>query len=59
MTNESLDSLSLADLRELAKEKDIKGISKLKKSELIALLSETPSPQPEKKQEQMTTGILE
>ena len=61
MTKEQLDSLSLAQLKELAKEKDIKGISKLKKQELITLLSQSdqPTSQPNPKQEKMTTGILE
>ena len=37
---EELENLSLSDLKELAKNKDIKNISKLKKEELIKLLSE-------------------
>lgn len=62
MNQDNLDSLSLAELKELAKEKDIKGISKLKKNELIQLLSsssEEPKPTPTVKDEKMTTGILE
>ena len=35
-----LEALSLAELKEIAKEKDVKNISKLKKDELIQALSE-------------------
>ena len=36
----NLEELSLAELKEIAKEKEIKNISKLKKDELIEVLSE-------------------
>ena len=38
---ENLEALSLAELKEIAKEKEIKNISKLKKDELIQALSES------------------
>ncbi|MDD5865814.1 MAG: Rho termination factor N-terminal domain-containing protein [bacterium] len=37
-TDVNLDSLSLAELRDMAKEKEIKGYSTLKKAELIEKL---------------------
>ena len=36
---ENLEELTLTELKEIAKEKEIKNISKLKKEELIELLS--------------------
>ncbi|MBP3870391.1 MAG: transcription termination factor Rho [Faecalicoccus sp.] len=61
MTKEQLENLSLAELRDLAKEKDIKGISSKRKSELVELLVEPePEPQPEiQKPNDMAFGILE
>ena len=59
MNNDQYDSLSLAQLKEMAKEKKLTGISKLKKSELISLLQSQPNSQPTSKNEQMTTGILQ
>lgn len=38
--SDTLASLSVAELREMAKKRDIKGISKMKKAELLAILSE-------------------
>ena len=37
---ENLETLSLAELKEIAKEKEIKNISKFKKEELIQILSQ-------------------
>ena len=41
----NLEELTLAELKEIAKEKEIKNISKLKKEELIEILSENNNKQ--------------
>ena len=49
-----LEHMTLLELRNLAKEQNIKNISKLKKDELIVLLkqvAETSKPQQEEKEE--------
>lgn len=61
MTKEQLENMSLMELRELAKEKDIKGLSTKRKSELVELLAE-PEAEPEpviQKPNDMAVGILE
>ena len=40
---ENIENLSLSELKEIAKNKEIKNVSKLKKEELIKLLSEEDS----------------
>lgn len=66
MTQEQYEALSLKELKTIAKEKELKGISALKKSELIQILlenqkEEARKEQEEKKLEQDETafGILE
>ncbi|MCF0106439.1 MAG: Rho termination factor N-terminal domain-containing protein, partial [Holdemanella sp.] len=66
MTKEELENSSLVDLRILAKEKGIKSVTTLRKSELIEELLELEAPkqeEPVKKEmnisEEIATGILE
>ncbi len=67
MTKEELNALSVSELRQLAKDKELKGFSTLRKPELIQLLAsqfsasetkEIPEKEPQK-QENLATGILE
>lgn len=46
LLDDGLERLSLKDLKELCKQRRIKGITKLKKDELIALLRRGPSASP-------------
>ncbi|MGI6510876.1 MAG: transcription termination factor Rho [Catenisphaera adipataccumulans] len=66
MTKDEYTSLSLAELRKIAKEKQIKGISRIKKNDLIEQLvnfdlAQKPKPEKKPKQEhhEKAEGILE
>ena len=49
------ENMSLAELKEVAKEKEIKNISKLKKEELIEVLKETETTKPDDSQTEVVT----
>ncbi|MCR5147407.1 MAG: transcription termination factor Rho [Eubacterium sp.] len=58
---EKLNTLSVGELREIAKEKGIKGVSSLRKQQLVDMLAELDDKKDEVPNEQgeTTTGILE
>ena len=49
------ENMSLAELKEVAKKKEIKNISKLKKEELIEVLKETEATKPDNSQTEVVT----